>query len=928
VHLVGSRLLVRVVSLVCAALGVGPLLLGCRPPKGAGVPALSAVLPPVSVGGRETRASFELSNGLRVILEENHVTPVVALQVWVGAGAADEATQEAGLAHLVERVVVGGPREGALGEAQSASSDAQSVSPVVASWTGPDATVFQVVVAAPFVDAGVDALAAPFARATFAPAALERARADALGELRRAVSDPTTAARRALYAEAFAGHGYGRGVLGTEATLQALTGARVDAFRRQFYGAANATLVVVGDLDARAVRARLTAAFGAWPRGAAVAARAAAPSPAGPRATAVAVEAGGARVAVGFRIPPLADADLAAIDVLGAALAETLDDGRLTRALVRERQLAISTRADVFAGRDGGLLVLEAPLVASRADEAARVVLDEALRLAREELSPAELEAARAALEADLARGVATTSGYARRLGFFATVARAPDAEERYRERLRALTPADVRAVASRVLRDSTVTVAASLPDATAAGVTGAASARLREIARASEAHADARGPTAPPTSADVTSFANVVRVALPSGPRVLVLRDPTVSTVSVRALWSGGLRLEDARSNGITSLLAALLTRGTRTRDAAHLAAAATALGGSLAGVAGRDELGLRAEFLSRHLAEGLALVADCLVHPAFPEPEVERARLAALERVRVGDDDAAAVAARLFAGTLWPRHPYRLPLTGTGESLSRLTRRRLVEHYRLHYGAANLTIAVVGDVDVARVVALLRTLFADAPAALGGASATAPDAPVDAAEVFELIPNDDVHVVLGYPAPALRDADRRAAEVLARILGGPDGRLAREGVGPALVDAALWSGLDAGAFTLDVSTAPAGLDAVVPALRQALERVVGAGVSAPEVARAAHALVAADARSLERRDAVAAALARDEVLGLGAGAYRRAPAELAAVTPEAVTRVARRILVPAREIVAAVRPLPKVATKPATGGGRVSAP
>jgi zinc protease len=909
-------------------------------------------MPPVSVGGRQTRASFELPNGLRVIVEENHVTPVVALQVWVGAGAADEIPEAAGLAHLVERVVVGGAKEPDAGDA------------TVASWTGPDATVFQLVVATPFVGAGVDALAATLTRTGFAPADLERARGDALGELGRAESDPAGAASRALYAAAFAGQGYGRGVLGTAATLQALTGEQVAGFRRRFYGAANATLVVVGDLDTHGLRARLETAFGAWPRGDAVAPRSVAPPPAGPLATVVAAEGREARLALGFRLPPIADADLAALDVLGAALARSggagHDGGRLARALVLDRQLAVSVHASVFTGRAGGLLVLEAPLVATRADEAARVALDEALRLAREELSPAELEGARAALEADLARGVATTPGYARRLGFFATVADAPDAEAHYRKRLEGLSSADVRAVAARVLRAANVTVAASLPDATAVGVTTAAATRLRDLARVSEARVAATVAPAPaPTSADVTSFANVVRVALPAGPRVLVLRDPTVSTVSVRATWSGGLRFEDARSNGMTTLLAALLTRGTRTRDAAAVSAAAMALGGSVAGVAGRDELGLRAQFLARHVSEGLALVADCLVHPAFPEAEVEHARLSALEGVRARDADSAAAAARLFAGTLWPRHPYRLPLTGTGESLSRFTRRRLVEHYRRHYGAANLTIAVVGDVDVARVVGELRALFADAPAALGAATTPAPDAPALAAEVFDLVPDDDdvhVHVLMGYPAPALRAPDRRAAEVLAQILGGRDGRLAREGVASSLVDAALWSGLDAGAFTLDVASSPAALDALVPALRAAIERVSAAGFTADEVARASHALVGADARALERRDAIAAALARDEAFGLGAGAYRRAPAELAAITPEAVGRVARTILDPLHEIVAAVRPLPRPAAKvasklptklptklstklstgpaprsaakPAPGGGRLAAP
>jgi predicted Zn-dependent peptidase len=86
--------------------------------------------------------------------------------------------------------------------------------------------------------------------------------------------------------------------------------------------------------------------------------------------------------------------------------------------------------------------------------------------------------------------------------------------------------------------------------------------------------------------------------------------------------------------------------------------------------------------------------------------------------------------------------------------------------------------------------------------------------------------------------------------------------------------------------------------------------------------VDRARAALVDADARALESRADVAAALARDEALGLPAGSYRRAAAELGAVTPEALARVARRVLDPRLEIVAVVRP--PAAAAPSTPGGR----
>jgi zinc protease len=902
------------VSFVCAALGLGSLVSACAPPPGAGAPAFARAALPAELYGKKTRAAFSLPNGVSVILEENHLAPVVAVQAWIDAGSASEEAGQGGLAHLTERVVLGGAR---------ADDDA---APVTA-WTSFDETVFESVVAAPFAARRLDALGALLARGAFDAAEVERARAGVLGELARAAASPEAVATNALFAAAFARHGYGRPVLGTEASLRGLGPADVAAFHARAYAGRRVTIVVVGDFDGSALRERVTAAFAALPKGELAHDAAASAFAPGKPATAVSTDAGEGRLAVGFRVAPSGGEGLAAIDVVAAALAYGAA-GRLPRELVQNRQLARDVRTSVFHGREGALLVVDVALVAGRAEEALRVVLAETSRV-RAELSSAELEAARAAVEADLARSQDTAAGTARRLGRFR---RSLDDADDYRNSLGRLTLDEVGSDAEPLVATSKVFVAVAAPvrspDALAARL-GAVVASLAPKPR-------------PVRATAVEGQGALVRAVLPSGVRVLVVREPLATSVVAHAVWSGGLRTEDARSNGATSLLAATLPRGTRTRDAARLAADLAAVGGTLTASAGRDELGVTATFLARRWDEGLALLADCLRHPALAEDEVERARRAALERVREREDDADVAAARLFAATLWPGHPYRLPLSGTAASLSGLARRRLADHFQRFYGAANLTIAVVGDVDAARVVETLRALFADAPAPLEP-SAPAPPSPraTDApTEVFAVAAQDRADVVVGYPGLPLADPDRRAAEVLVEMLGGREdargGRLARELGGVSLVDASSWSGVDGGALLFELASTPASVDAAVAALRAALARVAAEPPPRAEVERARAALVGADARGLESRAAVAAALARDEALGLPAGSARRAGASLAAVTPEAVGRVARRLLDPHLEIVAVVRPpaapaVAKAAPAKSTstpGGRRPAAP
>jgi zinc protease len=886
---------------------------------------------PARVGGRSTRAETTLPNGVRVILEENHATPVIALQAWVAVGSADDPVELAGAAHFFEHLVARGPT--ADGTHRQLTREVAALGGEIDTWTSFDETVYAVSVASSFFDAAADLLAGALASPALDGDTIERERKALLAEIRQAQDDPARASAQALFAAAFGAHPYARPVLGTEATVGALGRAQLATFHERAFVGGNITVVVVGDFDAAAARAKITAAFGRLPRGPRLPARVHVPGRFDPpRVLAVARDVREPELALGFRIPAVAHQDIPALDLLAVVLGRG-DGARLALEVVRNRQAASSARAYTFCSRDAGLLVLAARPSPARLEEAARAMLDEALRLGREEIPPEEVAKARTLLEGDLAHGQETPGSYARKLGFYRAVAGAPDGEGRYLQRLRALSAADLRAAAGKYLRVADLAVAAVLPvSAVGADAVARADLRLREVVKGAEARAEARAARAAPPA----TVEDVARFVLPSGLRVLVLRDGTVPVVSVEAVWRGGLRDEDARSNGISTLLAALLSRGTKTRSAGQIAADVGEMAGSLSGFAGRSTLGLRAEFLAAYWERGIELFADCLRNPSFSDDEIERERRVLLDRIRAQDDDPGQLALRLFQNTMWKRHPYRLDPLGTADTLASLSRRKLIDHYRHHYGVGGLTVAIVGDVDTARVVAKLSALLGDGPAATVVPATSIPPEPArsEAAEVFRYVAKDQAHVVVGYPGVAATDPDRFVLEVLARILAGPGGRLEVDlGERRALalrVDAFSLEGTDPGYFAVYLACGPERLDDAVQALRAELARVITEGVTAEEVASARRALVGAHAIALQRRGALAAALAIAEASGQGWGAYRSYPIEIDKVSPAEVQRVARRIFDDKQQIVAVVKP-PDVtpALRAASGGGgRTSAP
>jgi zinc protease len=219
------------------------------------------------------------------------------------------------------------------------------------------------------------------------------------------------------------------------------------------------------------------------------------------------------------------------------------------------------------------------------------------------------------------------------------------------------------------------------------------------------------------------------------------------------------------------------------------------------------------------------------------------------------------------------------------------------------------------VGDIDPQAVVARLQSLLGDAPAAAAAAPTIARDLPrQEPIEVFRFLTKEQAHAVIGYPGTTLNDPDRFALEILAQILSGQGGRLfveLREKRALAYrVSAFSMEGLDPGYFAVYIACSPDNLEEAVSEIRSQVTRVVSDGVTDEEVGRARKYLIGTHAIGLQRKSAIASALAFHEAYGQGWREYRRYPEQIARVTVADVQAAARKYLVPQRQIVAVVKP------------------
>ena len=850
--------------------------------------------------------THRFDNGLTLHIAAGVSAPVIAVQAWVGVGSADETPQQAGVAHVIEHMLFKGSRQYGVGELTRAI---ESCGGEINAWTSFDQTVFHAVLGRDHLEGAIDAIGDTLTAPRVDPDELALERGVILEEIRQGSDDPARSVAQSLFATAYVEHPYRRPVIGTADSVQRLGERDLVEFFRSYYVADNLTLVVAGDVDPVRVRRGVERRFRAMPSGRPVRRHATEPVQTSPRAVAAFRDVSEAYVAVGFHVPAARHPDVAALDVAAILLGES-ESARLPRRLRDRDQVVTGASAHIHALRDPGLFVLSATARPRDAQTSVGALVEQALTLASE-VTQDELDKARIAAEAGLVRQLETAQGRARSVGWNSTIAGDPRFAHVYLDRIRAVRRHDVASAVSRYFRSDNATIAAILPHRPARS-----KAKATAFAREAEKRVRRALVQTPVAVAPLEK-----RVTLRNGMVVIVRRDPSVPVVAIRAVWRGGQRTEDVTQAGASTLIARMITRGCGSRDAAAVADRIDRLGGSLGGVTGRNSFGLAAEWLARSWRDGLDLFGDCILDPMIAKADLDREKQLLLDDQIAQGDNPTGVAFRLFSETLYGDHPYARDVLGTAVSVGELSRGELLAIYRERYPVSHMTLAVVGDVDLDDVIARItkrfgaiaagkpppRVVTPPRPAKLDGRSASD-------REVYRYLDRAQAHLVIGYPGATVDAPDRFALEVLVAVLGGQSGRLfseLRDKQGLVYrVSAHSIEGIDPGFVAVYLSCSPDKLGAAVAAVRGELERARVAGITTEELDHARSYLIGSHQIAMQRRAAVANAIAYHEAYGLGWQTWATYDDAIHAVTIADVAAAAEAYLRPDRAITATVRP------------------
>jgi len=202
-------------------------------------------------------------------------------------------------------------------------------------------------------------------------------------------------------------------------------------------------------------------------------------------------------------------------------------------------------------------------------------------------------------------------------------------------------------------------------------------------------------------------------RLTLSNGLRVVVAPVSKLPIATVIALVDAGASADPRGQEGVALLTARALAEGTQRSDGAELAARFERLGTALDAGADWDSATLRITATSERLAAALALVAEVIRVPSFPEREVERLRQERLAELLQQQAEPRGLADDMFGKfTYAPESRYALPDGGLEPTVDALSHGAVRAFYDERYTPSSTTVIIVGDTTVERA----RQMVADA--------------------------------------------------------------------------------------------------------------------------------------------------------------------------------------------------------------------
>lgn len=722
-------------------------------------PSRQVSVPEASVpdGARIVR----LSNGLTVLILKDTRFPLVATRLYVHAGSAYEKPDQAGISHLLEHMVFKGTERRPKG---AVSKEVEAAGGYLNAATSFDYTVYITDMPSRHWKLGMDVVRDMAFHATLDPQELEAEKNVVVSELQRGLDNPGNRLFTALQAAALKGTPYERPIIGYEQTIRSITAQNIRDYIRTYYQPRNMLLTVVGNVEPDAVLAEAEAAFSGYRNDAPLPV----PQPFDalklPITPVVTVEPGPwnkVYLAAAVPVPGNGDYQSATLDVL----AHLLGGDRTSlfyRTYKYEKQLVDNISVSNAGFERIGMLMITAELAADKVETFWKALTADLANLTASRFSEAEIARAKLNLEDSLFRAKETLPGLASKMGYFQFFLGGEQGEINAVEALQAVNSALLQRALDTWLEPGRLVTAALPPK----------SATLPNLALIREQNWPVEAGTA---AAEAAKQNKTEIVDLGGGRTVVLIPDRTLPYVSLDLVFSGGDALLEPAEQGLASLTARTLTKGTTKRDEAAVQRFLADRAASLSAAAGKQSFRIHLENPARFNNDLFSLLAETVTSPAFRPEETEREKQSQIASIRSIEDQPLGLAFRKLPPFLFPHSVYGYEQLGQIAGVEAMTAAEVAAFWKKQI-ARPWVLAAVGDFDREKVLLLARSLPVPQSAEV---KLPTPSWGKDKTLDLTLPDRTQAHLMLIFKTVPLGDKTAPVFDLLEAVLGGMGGPL-----------------------------------------------------------------------------------------------------------------------------------------------------
>ncbi|MEQ1488344.1 MAG: pitrilysin family protein [Methylotenera sp.] len=420
---------------------------------------------PISSFAGVSVQEFKLDNGLKILVQEDHRSPVVVSQVWYRAGSIDEVNGKTGVAHVLEHMMFKGTHKVPAGQFSRFIAAAGGKENA---FTSTDYTCYFQQLEKSHLPLSFKLEADRMANLNLTKADFDKEIKVVMEERRWRTDDkPQSLVNEAFQGTIYRAHPYSRPVVGFMNDLENMTFEDAREWYHTWYAPNNATLVVVGDVKADEVYKLAQQYFGKLkPKVLPARKPQVEPAQIGERRLVIKAPAKQAYLLMGYHVPALKDADKDwepyALEVLAGVLSGN-SAARLNQQLVRETRLAVDASAGYDLLSRGRLSLFEldgTPSEGKTVAELETALLQQIEKIKTSGVTVEELDRIKAGVIAADVYQRDSMFYQAMQIGTVETIGFSWKILDDYSNKLRAVTPEQVQAVASKYLLKDNLTIA------------------------------------------------------------------------------------------------------------------------------------------------------------------------------------------------------------------------------------------------------------------------------------------------------------------------------------------------------------------------------------------------------------------------------------------------------------------------------------